>query len=142
MHRNFNLRHPERPAHQTAATGLALAAVLSLAAFSGCQVISEMSVDRQLFNQNMIACTDAIHTGNLDTAEVHLAAARPLARTDHDLMQLRSLTALIAGAEAMQRGDTHAAAVHFSQIEDPHLRREVRAQARLVQVDVPLSPLR
>lgn len=146
MHRP-TLQAPARPAARRAprrSAAYACACAVALVAFAtgltGCNYVSEMSVDKQLFNQNMIACTDAINRGDLQQAEVHLSAARPLAHTSHEQMQLRSLTALIAGAEALREGNGQLASVHFSQIEDPYLRREVRTKARMVDLDVSYSP--
>jgi hypothetical protein len=108
---------------------------------SGCSFVQEKVVDTQLFRQHILACTEAIQSGDLDQAEVHLAAARPLARTEHQKQQLQSLTELIAGAEAMFRGDDRMAKAHFSRIADPYLRREVRTRARDHGLDVPLEPV-
>ena len=56
-------------------------------------------------------------------------------------MKIRSLQALIEGAEALMNGNGELAETHFSRIEDPYLRREVRVKARQVDLKVPITPL-
>ncbi|WP_432798538.1 hypothetical protein [Poriferisphaera sp. WC338] len=108
---------------------------------TGCSLISETRVDNQLFRQHMVACTQAISHGDLQQAEVHLSEARPMAVTNRQKRQIRSLQALIEGAEALMNGNGDLAEAHFSRIEDPYLRREVRIKARQVNLKVPITPL-
>lgn len=122
-----------------ALTYTALGCVVWVAA--GCQFVSEFKVSKQLFRQNILACTQAINRGDLVQAEIYLSSARPLAKTESEQVKLRSLETLIAGAEALMEGDGRLAEAHWSRIEDPILRHEIRSGARQIDLNVPLGPV-
>ncbi len=124
---------------RAAAASVALGCVVWLG--TGCQFVSEMKVSKQLFRQNILACTQAINRGDLTQAEIYLNSARPLAKSDSEQVKLRSLETLIAGAEALMEGDGRLAEAHWSRIEDPVLRHEIRRGARGIDLNVPLGPV-
>jgi hypothetical protein len=134
------LLRPPRRRRRAAGILLAAATCAVPLALAGCRY-TERAVNTQLFRESVIRCTESIRAGDLARAEVQLASARQLADSPAQHQKLRSLATLIEGAEAMLHGDSRAAAASWSRIEDPHLRAEVRAKARAVDLDVPLSPL-
>lgn len=94
---------------------------------------------RSRFQEPLTASTQAINAGELELARQYLGQARAAA-ADHDQqVKVDSVEHLIAGTEALMVGDPDRARTAWSQIEEPHLSREVRHKARLVGIDVPIG---
>ena len=111
----------------------------------GCQSSPDIGVDQRTTNRYQ-ACselvmlsTQSIKAGDLAQAREYLKGAAASATAARQQQQIRSLTRLVDGAEALRDGDPDRARAEWARIEEPRLRREVRHKARLIGLDVPTA---
>ena len=111
----------------------------------GCQTSPDIGAAEHTTNHYQ-ACsemvtlsTQSIRAGDLAQAREYLQGAAASATTARQQQQVRSLTRLVDGAEALRDGDPDLARAEWARIEEPRLRREVRHKARLIGMDVPTA---
>ena len=98
-------------------------------------------VDHQAFRNQLVRTTQAVNAGDLETAKAQLRRARAATTTTRQAQKVDDLHLLIVGAEALRVGNPVGARTAWAQIEEPHLRREVRHKARLIGLEVPMGPV-
>ncbi len=123
----FQGRHGQR---------LALSAAVITIVLTGCQ---SPKADPAASSQLLTASTQALGAGDLELARQYLDQARAVAATPEQQVKVDSLDRLIDGTEALRAGDPDGARSAWSQIQEPHLSREVRHKARLIGLDVPMG---
>ncbi len=101
----------------------------------------QSAADYRQFSEQLNLSTLAINAGDLEQARVSLKAAASSATRPAQKQKVQSLDHLIAGAEALRSGDPEGARNEWSRIEEANLAREVRHQARLIGLDVPMVPV-
>ncbi|WP_428390022.1 hypothetical protein [Mucisphaera sp.] len=87
------------------------------------------------------AATQAIQAADLERAKVEIAAAAEDTRWDRDRERVGSLAFLVAGSEAMMRGDARLAGAYWSNIEDEALKAQVAAKSQRLGVTVADEPV-
>ena len=122
---------------------LLLAAVVVL---TGCAVgppadTESVTADYGAFRDQLALTTQAINAGALEEARMQLSRTRATVRTPRQVQKVDDLHLLIVGAEALRVGNPVGARTAWAQIEEPHLRREVRHKARLIGLEVPMGPV-
>jgi len=115
---------------------LVLPAVVIAVILTGCQ---SPKADPVASSQLLTASTQALGAGDLELARQYLDQARTVAVTPKQQVKVDSLDRLIDGTEALRAGDPDGARMAWSQIQEPHLNREVRHKARLIGLDVPMG---
>ena len=118
---------------------LAAVAVLTGCAAGGPADTESVTADVGAFRDQLALTTQAINAGALDEAKMQLSRTRATVRSPRQVQKVDDLHLLIVGAEAMRAGDPVGARTAWAQIEEPHLRREVRHKARLIGLEVPME---
>ena len=95
--------------------------------------------DDGAFREKLTLTAQSINAGDLDTARLQLTRTRATVATPRQLQKVDDLELLIVGAEALREGKPDGARTAWGQIEEPHLRREVRHKARLIGLEVPVQ---
>jgi hypothetical protein len=116
--------------------GLALPAAVIAISLTGCQ---SHKAEPAASSQLLTASTQALGAGDLELARQYLDQARAVTVTPAQQVKVDSLDRLIDGTEALRAGDPDGARMAWSQIQEPHLSREVRHKARLIGLDVPMG---
>ena len=112
--------------------GLLALAMLSVGCQGGPKAVegpTAADLRREAFQEHLTLSAMAVNGGALDEARDHLDHAREAAFSPSQRAKVDSLAHLIDGAETLMTGDVGATESHWSQIEDPALRRELEAEA-------------
>ena len=90
---------------------------------AGCQ-------SNEAFNASISRATIDISKGRLEQARTTLFEADSLASGPDEQQKVEDLTAVVNGAEAMINGDSVAASVAWSNVEDDNLRWQLQREAK------------